>query len=296
MLSLTHRYSTPIYQFQAFGLSLTYRCFSLSHRRRETSPLSDTKPVKDAKPHKKSNDARNFRYANDPEYRAKILAQNRDRHKYLFANDPEYRAKNCIRTTAWLKARIASDPEYHAKYNARNLAYVNARYRSDAQYREHHLAERAAVWAKLDPVTREGLLQRQKVYNKQKYANDYTFKQRHRLQMWLRRNIPVRALAWRTHDAELHADRVARLCSGEACGFEKKLKLWMKRKHSDPALYDCYNCFASDWVPEKVFPIGYEHVIFGSGETVEPGPVPLDAAANKASRDANPSSGAGTTS
>lgn len=210
----------------------------------------------------------------DPEFRAKIRARKRDNHNHRYANDPEYRAK-CI---------------------ARALAAENARHRSDAQFRAHRSAERVERWAKQDPVAREEELQRRRVYNNQKYADDYTHKQRHSFQNWLRRYIPIRELTWRTHDAELHAEQVAHLCSGKRCGFEKKLKLWMKRKDSDPALYDCYKCFASDWVPEKVLPVGYEHVVFGSGEKIEPSPVPISVAGDKASRDTNPSSGVGTIS
>jgi hypothetical protein len=72
----------------------------------------------------------------------------------------------------------------------------------------------------------------------------------------------------------------------EHCGFEKKLKLWMKRKGSGPALYDCFKCFTSEWVPDKVLPIGYEHVVFGSGKKIDPRPVPTDALEVEASRDA----------
>lgn len=273
MLSLTHRSSAPIYYLQAFGLSLTCRCFSLTHCRPESSPLSDTKLVKDAERHKNTNEARALRYNSDLEYRARSIA----------------------RTVDWRNARFANDPEYRAKRNARNLARMNARYRSDAQFREHCLAVNHANWAKKDPVAREEHLQRSRLHNNQQYAHDYTFKQRLSLQLWLRRHIPSRKLTWRTHDAELHADPVARLCSGKGCGFERKLKLWMKRKDSDPALYDCYKCFTSDWVPEKVFPIGYEHVIFGSGKRVEPRPVPLHDAGG-APKDANLSSGVGTIS
>jgi hypothetical protein len=89
--------------------------------------------------------------------------------------------------------------------------------------------------------------------------------------------IPTRELIWKTHDAESHADPIANFCSGQNCGFEKKLKLWMKRKGSGSALYNCFQCFTSEWVPYKVLPIGYEHVVSGSGERIEPRPVPTDA-------------------
>lgn len=69
---------------------------------------------------------------------------------------------------------------------------------------------------------------------------------------------------WRTHEVELNANEVTHTCSGPKCGYEKKLKLWMRRKGSDPALYDCFKCFTSDWVPEKVLPIGYEHKVWGA--------------------------------
>ncbi|KAH0284494.1 hypothetical protein M436DRAFT_81413 [Aureobasidium namibiae CBS 147.97] len=273
MLSLLYRCSTPFHPFHALALPLAERCFSIAHCRLEASSVpSDSRLTKDAESRKKHNAARKARYANDPEHRATICAQSRDRHNRRYANDLEYRAKS----------------------NARSLAAKNARYRSDAQFRARLEAEAADRRAKQDPVAREEILQRKRVHNNQRYADDYTFRQRRSLQTWLRNHIPTRELTWRTHDAELHVDRVARLCSGEACGFEKKLKLWMKRKDSDPALYDCYNCFTSDWVPEKVLPIGYEHVIFGSGEKIEPRPVPLDAAGDEASKSANPSSGAGT--
>jgi hypothetical protein len=81
-----------------------------------------------------------------------------------------------------------------------------------------------------------------------------------------------------------------RLCSGKACGFEKKSVLWMKRQDSDPALYDCFKCFASEWIPEKVLPIGYEHVVFGSGQRIAPRPV-----VNETSGDARSPSSVGTT-
>ena len=69
----------------------------------------------------------------------------------------------------------------------------------------------------------------------------------------------------------------------------------MKRKDSDPALYDCFKCFSSDWVSDKVLPIGYEHVVFGSREKIEPRPVPIDAVASEASRDAETPNVVGTT-
>jgi len=297
MLSLLHRCSTHIHSPRASALSLVPRCFSITHCRPEAGSVpSNSELTKDAESRKNSNEAMKFRYANDPEYRAKLLAQNRDRNAHRYANDPEYRAKHLNRTLARLKARFANDPEYYAKWKARIKAHKYARYRSDAQFRARLEAEAAERRAKQDPVAREEELHRIRVYNKQKYANDYTHKQRLCLQLWLRRYVPVRKLTWRTHDAEMHADRVAHLCSGKGCGFERKLKLWMKRKDCDPALYDCYNCFASDWVPEKVFPIGYEHVVFGSGEKIEPRPVPLDAAGDEASKSANPSSGVDTIS
>ena len=115
------------------------------------------------------------------------------------------------------------------------------------------------------------------------------------MQIWIRNSLRARELTWKTHDAEIHADRVTRLCSGEGCGYEKKLKLWMKRKDSDPALYDCFKCFSSDWVSDKVLPIGYEHVVFGSREKIEPRPVPIDAVASEASRDAETPNVVGTT-
>lgn len=68
------------------------------------------------------------------------------------------------------------------------------------------------------------------------------------------------------------------------------MKLWMKRKNSDPALYDCFDCFASDWIPEKVLPIGYEHVVFGSRQKIEPRYV-----VNETPGDARSPSGVGTT-
>jgi hypothetical protein len=39
-------------------------------------------------------------------------------------------------------------------------------------------------------------------------------------------------------------------------------------------------------VPDMVLPIGYEHVVFGSGEKIEPRPVPTDALGVETSRDA----------
>jgi hypothetical protein len=120
--------------------------------------------------------------------------------------------------------------------------------------------------------------------NKQRYADDFFFKQWKGLQDWVRRSIPIRELTWKTHDAESHADPVAHFCSGQNCGFEKKLKLWMKCKGSGPALYDCFQCFTSEWVPDKVLPIGYEYVVFGSGERIEPRHVPTDALEKEASK------------
>lgn len=319
MLSVVYRCFTPLHPFHALAISLTGRYFSTTPCRLQAdSGPSDSRRTEDAKSRKKHNEARASRYANDPEYRAKVIARseawrqtriandpeyrakykarNRDRQNHRYANDPDYRADHITRNNARHKARIASDPEYHAKYNTRMLAVANARYKVDAQYRENKAAKSAAAWAKLDPVAREEYLQRSRVRHNQKYADDFAYKQRFRLQSWLRRWIPIRELTWRTHDAELHADPVARLCSGTGCGYKRKLKLWMKRKDSDPALYDCYKCFTSDWVPEKVLPIGYEHVIFGSGEKIEPRPVPLDAAGDEAWKFANPSSGVDTTS
>lgn len=261
MLSLVYRCLTFVPPSEAFALSLIPRYFSITHRRLDASSApSETSSVEDAKPHKDPNLARRLRYANDPEYRAKEIARVSARHRHLYAIDPEYRAK----------------------HNARTSAIHNARYRSDAQVREHRAAEHAAWKAKKDPVAWEEYLQRTRVSNRQRYVHDFTFKQRQRLSVWIRSHIRTRELTWRTHDAELHANRVAHLCSGKGCGFEKKLKLWMKRKDSDPALYDCYSCFTSDWVPEKVLPIGYEHVVYGSGEKTEPRPVSLDAAGNDA--------------
>ena len=42
---------------------------------------------------KRENKRRNERYANDPEYRRRILEQNKQRHKEMYTNNPEYRER-----------------------------------------------------------------------------------------------------------------------------------------------------------------------------------------------------------
>jgi hypothetical protein len=76
MLSLAHRCTTYINPSPTSTLALLGRCLSLTHRRPEArSPLSATKLVKDAENKTDRNQARRLRYASDPEYRAKIVAQ-----------------------------------------------------------------------------------------------------------------------------------------------------------------------------------------------------------------------------
>jgi hypothetical protein len=149
--------------------------------------------------------------------------------------------------------------------------------------------------ADLDPAALARDREQSRLTNNQRYNSDPNFRQRLRLHDWLRRHLPTRDLTWRTHDAELNTEKVTHSCSGKHCGFDKKVKLWMRRKDSDPALYDCFRCFTSEWNPDKVLPIGYEHVVFGSGEKMEPRYVPTDAAEKEASRDANPPHNVGHT-
>jgi hypothetical protein len=89
MLALAHRCSAHIIPSRTFTLALLGRCFSLTHRRPEaTSAPSALDHVKDAKPREDPNVASKIRYANDPEYRAKILARSNARNRDLYANDP----------------------------------------------------------------------------------------------------------------------------------------------------------------------------------------------------------------
>jgi hypothetical protein len=297
MLSLAYHCTAYINPSSTFTLTLLARCFSLTHRRPGASSApSPVKPVKDAKTYRNSNEARRLRYATDPEYRAKIVAQNLARYHRL-ARDPEFRARHTARCLACQTARYKADSEYRAKRVAGSSVYKKARravdpafyarhekarYRSESQVRERILA-RAAQWrSERDAAARHKARQRAEMINKQRYADDFFFKQRKGLQDWAR-SIPTRELIWKTHDAESHADPIANFCSGQNCGFEKKLKLWMKRKGSGFALYNCFQCFTSEWVPYKVLPIGYEHVVSGSGERIEPRPVPTDALRVKAS-------------
>lgn len=201
----------------------------------------------------------NMRYANDAEYREKRKAQ----HNARYANDAEYRESYLARNSAWQKARYASDPEYFANRTA-------ARYRSNAQVREAQKARIATFLAKQSPAERDEMRRQNVLRTLRKYHNDFLSRQRNIFRTWIRRSLHKQELTWRTHEAELNASEVTHTCSGPNCGYERKLKLWMKRKESDPPLYDCFKCFTSEWVPEKVLPIGYEHVVFGSGEKIEP--------------------------
>jgi hypothetical protein len=283
MLSLAHRCTADINPSPTSTLALLARCFSLTNRRTEASSApSDVKPVNDDNPYKDSNKAFKLRFANDPDYRAKIAAQGRARYHDRCAKDPEYLAKLSARSVAWRQARIAIDPEFRAKENTRTKATIRARYRSQDQFRDAFRARSAQWWTEIDPATRQNVRQRLMLAGRQRYANNFTCRQRVGLQRWLRRKLPSRELEWRTHDAVIHADSVTHVCSGQHCGFEKKLKLWMKRKGSGPALYDCFKCFTSEWVPDKVLLIGYDHVVFGSGEKI----VPTDSLGVEASRDA----------
>jgi hypothetical protein len=214
----------------------------LTHRRPEaTSAPSDVKPVKDDKPYKDRNKAFKLRLANDPDYRAKVAAQSLARCHDRCIKDPEYLAKLSARSVAWRKARITIDPDYRAKENIRTNAVNRARPRSQDQFRDAFKARSAQWWTEIDPATRENVRQRLMLASKRRYANDITCRQRIGLGRRLRRKPSSREAEWRTHDAELHAHSVTHVC-----GFEKKLKLWMKRKGSGPALYDCFKCFTSE--------------------------------------------------
>ncbi|KEQ61006.1 uncharacterized protein M437DRAFT_53099 [Aureobasidium melanogenum CBS 110374] len=161
-----------------------------------------------------------------------------------------------------LRLRYANDHEYREKIRAR----VKARYANDSEYREKIKARNS----KQSPAARQKLRQQIRLAVSQQYHNDFIHRQRLRLRAWICYNLVKQELTWKTHEVELNATEVMHTCSGPNCGYERKLKLWMKRKESDPPLYDCFKCFTSEWVPGKVLPIGYEHVVFGSGEKIEP--------------------------
>ncbi|KAG9944635.1 hypothetical protein KCU85_g7813, partial [Aureobasidium melanogenum] len=237
--------------------------FSIAYRRSEpSSAASATNPSKHDPQHKDRREALRLRYANDHEYREKIRA----RAKARYANDSEYREKIKARNCALLKARYASDLEYREHLLIRS----GARYRSNTQAREAQKARCATLRAKQSPAARQKLRQQIRLAVSQQYHNDFIHRQRLRLRAWICYNLVKQELTWKTHEVELNATEVMHTCSGPNCGYERKLKLWMKRKESDPPLYDCFKCFTSEWVPEKVLPIGYEHVVFGSGEKIEP--------------------------
>ncbi|KAG9654779.1 hypothetical protein KCU95_g14694, partial [Aureobasidium melanogenum] len=257
--------------------------FCISHRRPSaSSAASTTNPSQDDIKRKSRNEAFKARYANDPEHREKIKAQQLARANTRYANDPgyranylarqnavrnaryindpEYRARTIAQVTAWHRARCASDPTYRAAI----LAKSSAQYKSDAQKRKTRRAAVAASMAKLSLAAREKYRQQNSLAKLQQYHNDFISKQRVNLRAWICRKVSKQELMWRTHEVELNANEVTHTCSGPKCGYEKKLKLWMRRKGSDPALYDCFKCFTSDWVPEKVLPIGYEHKVWGA--------------------------------
>ncbi|KAH0366790.1 hypothetical protein KCU65_g5066, partial [Aureobasidium melanogenum] len=307
MLSLISRFRSS-YTPTAYISNLLVSRFFIDHRRSEPiSAPSATDPANDHSQQKDRREALKLRYANDPEYRAKVLARQKATKKARYANDPEYREKRNIQLSArhandpeyrtrtraqnnaWRAARHASDPAYretvlartrawtqaqdsayHAARSARNSAMLTAQYKSDAKVRETRRAQVAASRAKLSLAERDKMNRQNVLNTKRKYHNDFLSRQRNNLRTLITRKLHKQELTWRTHEVESNANEVTHTCSGPKCGLEKDLKLWMKRKESDPPLYDCSKCFTSEWVPEKVLPIGYEHVVFGSGEKIEP--------------------------
>ncbi|KAH0162684.1 hypothetical protein KCU67_g5846, partial [Aureobasidium melanogenum] len=228
--------------------------FCISHRRPDaTSAASTPNPSQDDIKRRARNEAFKARYANDPEFRANYRARQNASFKARYANDPEYRERHLAKQSA----RYASDPESFANRSG-------ARYRSNAQLRETKKARIATFLAKQSPAALEKRRQRINLAMLQQYHNNFICKQRVNLRSWLYHQVPRQELTWRAHEVELNESEVTHTCSGPNCGYEKKLKLWMKRKGSDPALYDCFRCFTSDWVPEKVLPIGYEHKVWGA--------------------------------
>ncbi|KAH0391558.1 hypothetical protein KCU89_g14393, partial [Aureobasidium melanogenum] len=261
MLSLVSRCSSRLHSSYtpiACISNLLVSRFCISHRRPDaTSAASTPDPSQDDIKRRARNEALKARYANDPEYRANYRARQNASMKARYANDPEYRETHLAKQSAWQKARYASDPEYFANQSG-------ARYRSNAQLREAHKARVATFLAKMSPAAREKHRKRVSLAVLQQYHNDFISRQRMSLRHWVCRKVLRQELTWRAHEVELNESEVTHTCSGPNCGYEKNLKLWMKRKGSDPALYDCFRCFTSDWVPEKVLPIGYEHKVWGA--------------------------------
>jgi hypothetical protein len=68
---------------------------------------------------KRTYERRKERYANDPEYRKRILQYNREALKRKYANDPEYR-ENRQRLERERKRENRNDPEYRERKNQRS--------------------------------------------------------------------------------------------------------------------------------------------------------------------------------
>lgn len=179
--------------------------------------------------------------------------------------------------------------DYRLRLNARR----KAKYVSDPHYRE--LAH--ARWRNLSPAALERRRHASALDNRRRWTSDFVFKQRALLWSWLTRTLKLRDLQWRTHEAQLSANPVKRHCSG--CGYVKPpRKLWFRRivpASSDSNLFDCFRCFTSEWVPEKVLPIGYEHVVFGSRVRIKPRSVSTPGREGQSQENTRESGDSGTT-
>jgi hypothetical protein len=105
-----------------------------------------------------------------PEERALTNARLRER----YANDPEYRARLQARNREGARKRLASSPEYRERKNKRNLENEKARYANDPEYRERRKRNNRENARK--PEYRE----RTNARNRQRRATDPEYRERQR--------------------------------------------------------------------------------------------------------------------
>lgn len=113
-----------------------------------------------------SNAARHWRYANDPEYRERRIAQVRQNYAH---NNEYYRACSKARQ----RERYINNPEFRA----RKLAANRARFANIPQSDEERW-EKARVRYRWRLENEEGLREKRKTHNRLRYAKDPEYRKR----------------------------------------------------------------------------------------------------------------------
>ncbi|CAD0085169.1 unnamed protein product [Aureobasidium mustum] len=199
-------------------------------------------------------------------------AANNAKNRERYANDPEYRNRMLQKQREWTRERRAKDTDFVANRRQSNLRWIAKKrpahiqnYINDPEYRKSQKHNRR---------NSEAVVQRADLKRKANINNSY---QKNALLHWILKATWQCRLFWETHEPLIseEPDGTPGICS--SCNGVSTQRLWWRRKkvdeksaekmgdESSKQVLDCHNCFCDmDW--EKALPLGYRGHVFGSGK------------------------------